>query len=97
MKKLIQSIMAIPIAAQIGKAFGRKSLLGTGAEVVTTKLVLRSFGAMLALGAFAGGVSWLTGRNRSSASESDENAAAGAEKEPRIKGKSRKTEKSSAA
>lgn len=96
MKKLIQSIMAIPIAAQIGKAFGRKSLLSTGAELVTTKLVLRSFGAMLALGAFAGGVSWLTGRSRSSASESDENAGSGSEKDQRTKGKSRKTEKGSA-
>lgn len=95
MKKLIQTVMAIPIAEQIGKVFRRKSLLGTASEVVTAKLVLRSFGAMLALGAVAGGVSWFAGRNGKAADGTDEDPAPGAANERRSKGKSRKADKAS--
>ena len=59
MKKIIQTIMVVPISETIGKAFGRNTLLGTGAAIVTARFVLRSFGGMLALGALAGGLNYL--------------------------------------
>ncbi len=95
MKKLVQTIMAIPLAVQIGKVFGRKSLLATASEVVNTKLVLRSFGAVLALGAVTGGVSWFVGRNGKTAAETDEDAASSGAKNQRAKGKSRKADRAS--
>lgn len=97
MKKLIQSIMAIPIAERIGKAFGNKSFLGAGAEIVSARLVLRSFGAMLALGAVAGSLSWLAGKKDSSADDKSGKALPEAEATSRSKGKSRKAGKATAA
>ena len=59
MNKIIQTIMVVPISETIGKAFGRNTLLGTGAAIVTARFVLRSFSGMLALGALAGGLNYL--------------------------------------
>lgn len=97
MKKLIQSIMAIPIAERIGRAFGQRSLLGTGAEVVTTKLVLRSFGAMLALGAVASGISWFAGKSARPDGGSEGKTVSNSRNDERAKGKSRKAGKASTA
>ena len=58
MKKIIQAIMVVPIAETIGKAFGRNTLMGTGAAIVASRFVMRSFGGMLAVGILAGGLNY---------------------------------------
>jgi uncharacterized membrane protein len=54
MAKVIQAFMAVPISQAIGKAFGADTLLGMGAAVVTARIVMRSFPAMVVLGIVAG-------------------------------------------
>lgn len=56
MKKAIQALLAVPISDEIGKSFGERSLLGTGAALLSARVVLRSFAGMLALGLLAGGL-----------------------------------------
>jgi hypothetical protein len=62
MKKVIQTIMVVPISETIGKAFGSNTLLGTGAAIVAARFVLRSFGGMVALGVLAGGLNYVQRR-----------------------------------
>jgi hypothetical protein len=62
MKKVIQTIMVVPISETIGKTFGSNTLLGTGAAIVAARFVLRSFGGMLALGVLAGGLNYVQRR-----------------------------------
>lgn len=59
MKKVIQTIMVVPISETIGKAFGGNTMLGTGVAIVAARFALRSFGGMLALGVLAGGLNYL--------------------------------------
>jgi len=59
MKKIIQTIMVVPISETIAKAFGRNTLLGTGAAIVAARFALGSFGGMLVTGALAGGLNYL--------------------------------------
>ena len=59
MKKVIQTIMVVPISETIGKAFGGNTMLGTGAAIVAARFALRSFGGMLVLGAVAGGLNFV--------------------------------------
>lgn len=81
MKKIIQTIMVVPISETIGKAFGRNTLLGTGAAIVTARFVLRSFSSMVAFGILAGGLNYIQkkaneSREKSTASNNEHEKSA---------------------
>ncbi len=61
--KFLQTAMVVPISESIGRAFGGKTLLGTGAAIVAARLVMRSFPGMIALGIVAGGLNYLNKKN----------------------------------
>jgi len=69
MKKMIQAFVAVPISEAIGRTFGANTMLGTGATLLTARLVMRSFPGMLVLGAVAGGLNYLQARKISNAHE----------------------------
>ena len=59
MNKMIQAFVAVPISDAIGRAFGGNTMLGTGAALVTARVVMRSFPGMLLLGVIAGGLNYM--------------------------------------
>jgi hypothetical protein len=69
MKKMIQAFVAVPISEAIGRAFGGNTMLGTGAALVTARLVMRSFPGMLVLGAVAGGLNYMQAKKLEGAGE----------------------------
>jgi hypothetical protein len=76
MKQVIQTIMVVPISETIAKAFGRNTLLGTGAAIVTARFVLRSFPGMLALGALAGCLNYLQQKRENEAEQTPDRSPA---------------------
>ena len=69
MKKMIQAFVAVPISESIGRTFGGNTLVGTGAALLTARLVMRSFPSMLVLGAIAGGLNYIQAKKLSAADE----------------------------
>ena len=54
-----QQVLATPIASKIGEAFENNPLLASAAAFVTTRVALRSFAGILALGLVAGSLLYL--------------------------------------
>jgi len=68
-KKLIQTLVAVPISETIGRSFGTNTTLGTGATLLSARVVMRSFRGMLLLGAIAGALNYIQVKKTEAADE----------------------------